>query len=166
MDEIFRISGSFAKGLEWHKNGPHYEGSIIITPGDEVFGVADMYHGDYEQTRFLYGKIVPLKKELDSLLLLMLAPKEPDKALFVVIPDIDDSDRGEWTPVSCDVEKTFLDCNCQNLVGFDLRFVDYSSMERRRIKYSYFYHLSRSDEYNFQLIQALDTLSGTMIEHK
>ena len=166
MDEIFRISGSFANGKKWHKNDPRYEGSIVITPEDEVFGVADIYHSGYEQTRFLYGRIVPLEKELDSLLLLMLAPKEPDKALFAIIPDIDDSDRGEWTPVSYDVEKDFLDCNCQNLVGFDLRFVEYSSMERRRIRYSYLYHLSRSDEYNRQLIQALDTLSGAMIERR
>lgn len=166
MDAIFRISGSFANGLEWHKDDPCYEGSIVITPKDEVFGVADMYHSGHEQTRILYGKIIPIEKQIDCLMLLMLSPKEPEKALFVTVPDVNYSDEGEWAPVMYDVEKDFFDINCHSLVSFDAKFVDYSSIERRRIRYTYNFHLSRSDEYNRQLIKALNTLGETTIESK
>jgi hypothetical protein len=167
MDEIFRISGSFAKGLEWCKNGPRYKGSIVITPKKEVFGVADMYHGSYEQTRFLYGKIVPVKEDGDYLMLLMLSAKEPEKALFITIPNVNYSNEGGWGPVSYDAEKDFLNGDCQSLVSFDREYVDYLSTERRRIKYSYYYHFARSiGEHNRILIKALNALGGSTIEYR
>ena len=164
MGKIFSISGNFADGKQWRKDAPHYEGSMIVTPSNEIFGLADLQTKDNEQARFLYGKIVPSQKNEEFLMLLILSAQDPENALFISILDAGRNEIGQWAPVVLNEENNYIYCDCHGLASFDRKSEEYSWREYRRIQYSYFYRLSQShNDYNQRLIGAMKAFGQAYI---
>ena len=166
MGPIFRISGNFADGGEWRKTDPHYEGSIIVTPKNNVLGLASLQTGGDQQTRFMYGKIIPSQKDEKFLMLMMLSANDPENTLLISVIDASRDEEGQWAPIILNEEKHYMDCCCRGRAGFCHDGEDYSPLEYRRIKYSFFYHLSKSrNDYNQRLIKAMEEFGKAYISY-